>query len=135
MVAFESGDRARRAATPLPEDLLQAILRLKALILWAPSRRVYFEVRYGAPATIYTDASWKGNEKHPCTAGAVFFSERPRKPLGLFAVVSQENLDALSVRKQYIRPCEMMATSLALHICTQALANVGVICLLDNAGS
>ena len=50
MVAFETSprDEYRRSEVPIYEDLGQAFLLLKALLLQAPPRKLYPEVRYRA---------------------------------------------------------------------------------------
>ena len=66
--------------------------------------------------------------------GLVVFSERLRKPVGLTAVVSQENLAALRIRKQQITQVETMASALILEHLPQVLENVDAIWVIDNSG-
>ena len=136
MVAFEASLKAthRRAEEPIDKDLEQALLLLKALLLRAPPRKLYLEVRYKAPTLIYSDASFEPQQKVPARVGLVVFSERLRKPVGLTAVVSQENLAALRVRKQQITQVETMASALILEHLPQVLENVDAIWFIDNSG-
>jgi hypothetical protein len=112
----------------------RALRLLKALILRAPARRLYLQPRYRAPTLIYTDASFEPHAKEPARVGAVIFSERLPRPLGLAAVVSQGNLDALKIRKQQITQVETLASALILEHVPQVLENLDAIWFIDNQG-
>jgi len=136
MVKFASTPNVgRRQLLDAPEDLLNALRLLKALILRAPARRLYMQPRYRAPTLIYTDASWEPTDEVPCRMGAVIFSERLRKPAGYTAVLRDDVLKALKIRKQQITPCETLVTSIIVTYCPECLRDVDCIWFIDNQGS
>merc|ERR1711969_404491 len=124
-----------RGAVPLPAYLDHALRLLGALILRAPARSLFLQPRYKAPTLIYTGASFEKDAPVPCRLGAVCFSERRRRPLGITAVVAQPTLDALLVREQQITQVETLAAPLVLDEEPELLRDTDALWFVDNAGA